>query len=106
MATLAQKLEQVGNIENFPLVVVADDAGFTSSTWNNFLWVVFTRSDPATDIYGIGEFVNCKHFGATKGIVIDARLKPYHPPVLEDDPEVEKRVDKLGERGGPLYGII
>ena len=106
MATLAQKLEQVGNIENFPLVVVADDAGFTSSTWNNFLWVVFTRSDPATDIYGIGEFVNCKHFGATKGIVIDARLKPYHPPVLEDDPEVEKRVDKLGERSGPLYGII
>jgi 4-hydroxy-3-polyprenylbenzoate decarboxylase len=106
MSKLGKKLEQVPGIEKFPLVVVVDDAKFTTACWNNFLWVVFTRSDPATDIYGIGEFVNCKHFGATKGIIIDARLKPYHPQVLVDDPEVEKRVDKLGERGGPLYGII
>jgi 4-hydroxy-3-polyprenylbenzoate decarboxylase len=106
MADLSGKLEQVQGIEKFPLVVVVDDAHFTTATWNNFLWIVFTRSDPATDIYGIGEFVNCKHFGATKGIVIDARLKPYHPPVLEEDPEVEKKVDMLGQRGEPLYGII
>jgi 4-hydroxy-3-polyprenylbenzoate decarboxylase len=25
---------------------------------------------------------------------------------LEDDPEVEKRVDGLGAPGGPLHGII
>ncbi|WP_028574694.1 UbiD family decarboxylase [Desulfonatronovibrio hydrogenovorans] len=106
MAELGSRLEQVPGMEQFPLVVVADDADFTAAGWNNFLWVVFTRSDPATDIYGIGEFVHCKHFGATKGMLIDARLKQYHPPVLEDDPEVEKRVDRLGERGGPLYRII
>jgi 4-hydroxy-3-polyprenylbenzoate decarboxylase len=106
MTRLGKKLEQVPGIERFPLVVVVDDAEFTTACWNNFLWVVFTRSDPATDIYGIGEFVNCKHFGATRGIIIDARLKQYHPQVLEDDPQVEKRVDRLGERGGPLYGII
>ncbi len=106
MAALGRKLEQVPGIEEFPFVVVVDDAHFTTADWNNFLWVVFTRSDPATDIYGIGEFVNCKHFGASKGIIIDARLKPYHPPVLEDDPEIEKKVDRLGEKGGPLYGII
>lgn len=106
MAELGKKLEQIAGIEKFPLVVVVDDADFTIANWSNFLWVVFTRSDPATDIYGIGEFMNCKHFGATRGIIIDARLKPYHPPVLEDDPEVEKRVDRLGERGGCLYGVI
>ncbi|MFO7728054.1 MAG: UbiD family decarboxylase [Desulfonatronovibrio sp.] len=106
MKKLGARLENVPGMEAFPLIVVVDDAFFTTAGWNNFLWVVFTRSDPATDIYGIGEFTNCKHFGATKGIIIDARLKPYHPPVLEDDPEVEKKVDKLGEQGGPLYGII
>lgn len=106
MADLSRRLEHVSGIEKFPMVVVVDDAVFTTASWDNFLWVVFTRSDPATDIYGIGEFINCKHFGATKGIVIDARLKPYHPPVLEDDPEVERKVDKLGEKGGPLYGVI
>ncbi|MFP4398407.1 MAG: UbiD family decarboxylase [Desulfonatronovibrio sp.] len=106
MIKLGARLEKVPGIEAFPMIVVVDDAFFTTASWNNFLWVVFTRSDPATDIYGIGGFTNCKHFGATRGIVIDARLKPYHPPVLEDDPEVEKRVDKLGVKGGPLYGII
>ncbi len=106
MAELGSRFEQVKGIDNFPLVVVVDDADFATARWNNFLWVVFTRSDPATDIYGIGESVNCKHFGAATGIVVDARLKPYHPPLLEDDPEVEKRVDKLGERGGCLYGVI
>ncbi len=106
MSELGKKLDAVNGMEKFPVVVVVDDAGFTTSSWNNFLWVVFTRSDPATDIYGIGEFVNCKHFGASKGIIIDARLKPYHPPVLEDDPEVERKVDSLGQRGGPLYGVI
>ena len=106
MEDLGERLNQVPGMEKFPLVVVVDDMNFTSSLWDNFLWVVFTRSDPATDIYGLGAFTRCKHWGAEKGIVIDARLKPYHPQVLEDDPEVEKKVDALGSRGGPLYGII
>ncbi|MFP4326198.1 MAG: UbiD family decarboxylase, partial [Desulfonatronovibrio sp.] len=74
MIKLGARLEKVPGIEAFPMIVVVDDAFFTTASWNNFLWVVFTRSDPATDIYGIGEFTNCKHFGATRGIVIDARL--------------------------------
>jgi 4-hydroxy-3-polyprenylbenzoate decarboxylase len=39
-------------------------------------------------------------------MIIDARIKPHHAPVLERDPEVEKLVDKMGEKGGALYGII
>jgi 4-hydroxy-3-polyprenylbenzoate decarboxylase len=38
--------------------------------------------------------------------VIDARVKPFHAPVLEDDPAVERRVDQLAAKGGPLAGII
>ena len=93
-------------IAAFPLVVIVDDSEFTARTLNNFLWVVFTRSNPAADIYGIGEFSRCKHWGCTGPLVIDARVKPHHAPPLEDDPEIERRVDALGAPGGPLHGII
>ncbi len=103
---LGAALEKARGIEGFPMVVVADDAGFTAKDWDNFLWVTFTRSDPATDIYGVHGFTHAKHWGAKTAIVIDARLKTYHAPPLEADPEVEKRVDELGAPGGPLHGII
>jgi len=103
---LGAVLERAKGIEGFPMIVVADDAGFTAKDWDNFLWVTFTRSDPATDIYGVGGFTHAKHWGAETAIVIDARLKTYHAPALESDPEVEKLVDALGVVGGPLHGII
>lgn len=94
------------SVAAFPLVVIVDDSEFTARTLNNFLWVAFTRSNPAADIYGIGEFCHCKHWGCAGPLVIDARVKPHHAPPLEDDPEIEKRVDALGAPGGPLHGII
>ena len=103
---LGDMLEKVKGIEKFPMIVVADNAKFTVVDWDNFLWVTFTRSDPATDIYGVGAFTHAKHWGAKTAVVIDARLKTYHAPPLESDPEVEKRVDELGAPGGPLHGII
>ncbi len=90
----------------FPLVVVVDDSDFTARTLNNFVWVAFTRSDPATDIHGIEAATEHKHWGCSGALVIDARRKPHHAPPLEDDPQVEKRVDLLGAPGGPLHGII
>jgi 4-hydroxy-3-polyprenylbenzoate decarboxylase len=39
-------------------------------------------------------------------LVIDARVKPFHAPPLADDPEIVRRVDELGAKGGPLAGII
>ena len=89
-------------IASFPLVVIVDDSEFTARTMDNFLWVVFTRSNPAEDIYGIGAFVHGKHWGCEGPLVIDARIKRHHAPPLIDDPEAEKRVDALGAPGGPL----
>ena len=93
-------------ITAFPLIIVVDDSAFTARTLNNFLWVTFTRSNPAADIYGIGASIRCKHWGCEGPLVIDARSKPHHAPPLIDDPAVEKRVDLLGAPGGPLHGII
>ncbi len=90
----------------FPLLILCDDSDFVSQTINNFLWVTFTRSNPAQDIHGIDAFTENKHWGCRGSVIIDARIKPHHAPPLEKVPEIEKRVDKLGEKGGSLYGLI
>ena len=88
----------------FPLIVIADDSEFTAENLKNWLWVTFTRSNPSHDIYGINSKMEFKHF-ACDAMIIDARIKPHHAPVLEKNPEVEKRIDKLFEKGGSLYGV-
>ena len=90
----------------FPLIVICDDSSFIAATLNNFVWVTFTRSNPATDIYGIQAESHGRHWGCRGPLVIDARIKPFHAPPLVDDPDVERRVDELGVKGGPLAGII
>ena len=86
----------------FPLLVVVDDADFAARHLANFLWVTFTRANPAADVYGVGAFTERKHWGCTGPLVIDARMKPHHAPPLAPDPEVAKRIDALAARGGPL----
>jgi 4-hydroxy-3-polyprenylbenzoate decarboxylase len=93
-------------IGRFPLVVIVDDADFTAQSLANFVWVTFTRSNPAADVYGVGSFVRQKHWGCQGPLVIDARIKPHHAPPLVEDSEVTRRVDRLGVAGGPLAGII
>ncbi|HLT86839.1 MAG TPA: UbiD family decarboxylase [Sphingobacterium sp.] len=92
--------------DGIQLIVLADDAAFTTDTINNFVWVTFTRSNPAYDIYGIDSFTSFKHWGCRGPVVIDARRKPHHAPDLIKDETVERRVDSLGAKGGSLHGII
>jgi 4-hydroxy-3-polyprenylbenzoate decarboxylase len=84
------------------LVVLADDSEFTSRSLNNFLWVTFTRSNPANDIYGIGAFTDHKHWGCLGPLVIDARRKPHHAPPLIEDEQVSAKIDALAAKGGPI----
>jgi 4-hydroxy-3-polyprenylbenzoate decarboxylase len=93
-------------INVFPLIVLVDDAEFAARALDNFLWVTFTRSNPAADIGGIGAFTRQKHWGCTGSLVIDARIKPHHAPPLLEDADVTKRVDALAAPGRPLHGII
>jgi 4-hydroxy-3-polyprenylbenzoate decarboxylase len=86
--------------------VLVDDSDFTSRTLNNFLWVVFTRANPAADVHGIGGGAWRKHWGCRGALVIDARIKPHHAPPLVEDPDVSRRVDALAAKGGPLHGLV
>jgi 4-hydroxy-3-polyprenylbenzoate decarboxylase len=94
------------DLTGLPLMVLCDDAGFTAQNINNLVWVTFTRSNPSHDIYGVHSFTEHKHWGCRGPLIIDARIKPHHAPVLVKDPAVEKLVDKMGEKGGSLHGII
>ena len=106
MALLAKALEQQPVFQHLPLVVVVDDAAAAAQDFNTFLWVTFSRSNPSHDMYGVGSFITFKHWGCQGPLMIDARIKPFHAPVLEPDKAVEERVDELGKQGGALHGII
>ncbi len=92
--------------EEIAMIIICDDASFVSNHLNNFLWVTFTRCNPSHDIYGIGSFTHNKHWGCEGPIVIDARIKPHHAPIVEKDPAVEKSIEKYFNKGGSLYGVL
>ncbi len=92
-------------LRSFPLVVLCDDAEFTARSLHNFLWVTFTRSNPAADLDGADARTVSKHWSCKLPLVIDARQKPFHSWPLEDDPEIEKQVDSWASPGRPLHGI-
>lgn len=94
------------DLDNLPLIVICDDAEFTANTINNLVWVTFTRSNPAVDIDGVNDFVVDKHWGCNGPLLIDARKKPHHAPELVKDQKIEERINRLGEKGASLYGII
>jgi 4-hydroxy-3-polyprenylbenzoate decarboxylase len=101
-----QHYDQTTPIVRFRWIVIVDDSRFVAESLRNFLWVTFTRANPAADIYGIESFVQEKHWGCRGPLVIDARLKPHHAPPLVEDADVARRVEALAASGGPLHGII
>lgn len=100
-----QLKDKINELRGTPLIVWCDDASFVAEKLSNFLWVSFTRANPANDIHGIDAFYKNKHWGCNGPIVIDARVKPHHAPPVEVDPATNKKVDKLFSKGGSLYNI-
>lgn len=84
------------------LVVIVDDVNFTTANDQNFVWVTFTRSNPADDIFGVNRRVIHKHWTIDAPMVIDARVKQHHAPGLIDDPDILKRIDRFFVKNGPL----
>ena len=83
------------HLAGLPLIVVCDDSEFTAATINNLVWVTFTRSNPAADLFGVDSFTKNKHWGCNGSLIIDARKKPHHAPELIKDEAVEKKIDRF-----------
>ncbi len=96
-------LPHIKSLQGIAMIVVCDDATFTAATLNNYLWVSYTRVNPAQDIYGVDAFTQDKHWGCNGPVILDARVKPHHAPALVKDPAVEARVDALFKELGVAY---
>ena len=97
---------QLEEISGVALMVICDDANFTSTSIQNFVWVTFTRSNPSHDIYGVDSFIENKHWGCRGPLIIDARIKPHHAPPVEKENYIENKIDRLFMKGGSLFGIV
>ena len=84
--------------DEIPLMVLVDDSATATSSLRHFLWTTFTKSDPASDVHGIGEFIENKHWGCTGALVIDAKHKPHHASELVELPEIARRADMIVDK--------
>jgi 4-hydroxy-3-polyprenylbenzoate decarboxylase len=85
------------DLSGIAMIVLCDDSAFAALNINNFIWITFTRSNPAADIYGIGSATHDKHWGCEGPVIIDARKKPHHAPELVKDPVIEANTTRILE---------
>ena len=100
-ATLARDPAVAG----WPLVALVDDAEAAAKDAPSFLWHVFTRFEPGADVHAARTEVARNQLARTAPIVLDARMKPWMPGVVEADPATVARVDRRWREyfppGGP-----
>lgn len=90
---LGDRLAKSGKFDEWQIVVIHDDVEVASSS-EKFLWATWTRFNPATDIYAKATTVKNNHIGYEGPIVIDARIKPWYPGVVEVREDIAKLVDE------------
>ncbi len=97
---LADRVAKSGKFDDWQMVIVHDSIEFARST-DKFLWATWTRFDPASDIYAKESTMQRNHIGYQGPIVIDARMKPWYPAVVEPHEDIVKLVDG---RWGEYFG--
>ena len=102
LRNFCEQAAMLGGTDGFRLIILVDDPDMTARSIDNFVWITFTRSNPAVDIDGLQASIRDKHWGCEGPLVIDARIKPHHAPPLIESPEVTRRVDALASRGDAL----
>ncbi len=98
MDALSGALARWEHRERFPWITVCDDSAFTARHLDNWLWVSFTRADPARDIYGVAAQIKDKHFACAAPLLLDARTKPYMQKPLTEDPKIVERARQILKR--------
>ncbi|MFC7439664.1 UbiD family decarboxylase [Laceyella putida] len=79
-------------LQAWPMIFLVDDITAASGQ-TPFLWTIFTRFDPAHDIYAKAEWTR-HHASYRFPIIVDARMKPGYPDELEPDPDIKRKVDE------------
>jgi 4-hydroxybenzoate decarboxylase subunit C len=87
---LAQRLSR--SFPEWPLVILVDDAKRVASSDIRFLWAVFTRFEPASDIHASQTRIDRHHLVYEGTILIDSRMKPSYPDELFCDEQTATTV--------------
>ncbi len=90
---LPGRMANSGDFEDWQVVFLVDSTEDATSSLQEFIWTIFTRFEPAADICSARQTNSRFHIGLIPPVVIDCRLKPWYPEVLEVDPETRKLVD-------------
>lgn len=85
------------DLNGIAFITLVDDSTFVAKHIDNWLWVTFTRSNPAEDIFGLNEKTENKHWSCDIPI-IDARVKKHHAPGLYMPEEVEEKAQEIIKR--------
>lgn len=96
--------DKTEDLKGIVQIVIYDDYDLVNSKnkLKDYLWITYTRSNPAYDIYGVGEFMENKHWGCNGPMLIDARKKPHHAPELHVAEETENKIARFFAKGGAL----
>jgi 4-hydroxybenzoate decarboxylase subunit C len=88
-----EALTKETSIQKFCFVLLVDDSEETIASDSNFLWTVFTRFEPAADVYGNSKIIR-NHISYEGAVVFDCRIKDWYPPILVPDKTIVERVEK------------
>ena len=76
------------------MVVMVDSIDKATKSTEAFLWTVFTRFEPAGDIYAQAPTVFRHHLCYHGPVLIDARMKPQYPEEVLCDAETAEKVSR------------
>lgn len=83
-------IAQYGQFSEWPLIVLVDDV---AQAKRKFLWTCFTRFEPGADIAARAKLIVRNHLAFDAPVVIDSRMKPWYPDVVEPSSETVALVD-------------
>lgn len=78
----------------WPLLILVDDLEKTVKSDASFLWTVFTRFEPGSDIYSERSSIYRNHLVKRGPILIDARMKAKYPKEVLCDSQTHDFVTK------------
>ena len=103
--TAVQNLLREEAVSGFRMVVLVDDAADCVRDDASFLWNVFTRFEPAADIHARESRLHRSHISLSAPILLDCRIKPWFPSIVQPLPETVTRVDALWPRIFPQSAL-
>lgn len=90
---LAKRLAERDELEDWPMVILVDEISSSLASEAAFLWTVFTRFEPAADLYGRPK-LRRGHVAYSLPLILDARMKPPYPAELFCDETTAARVTR------------